>query len=648
MLFKYPNILYFLFLLLIPIIIHLVRWKRYRKVEFTNVAFLQELEIKSRKSRKLKELLILLMRLLALTFLILAFAQPFKESLALQQNITQTQNIIYLDNSKSMSILKNNVTIWQTYLQKITQLPQKQEYTILTNDQIFTDIAGSELKKLLYNIKFSHQSTNHQKIFTKLKLLLSLDTHTRKNIIYVSDLQNVFNEKIQDSLFDTNTNYYFLNENYQEIPNISIDSIWLVKTEPNFYTLSLQLSASVQQLQTPLSIIQNNEVLWHSQVNFKDSLVQKISFQLPIKNIKAKVVVNDQAFLFDNELFFCLQPITKPKILVISEKNIPNFLKKIYTDDEFVLKHISPKHLDYNKLSDYQLVILYGFKKDFQISEAFLKKYVSQYGNLVVIPAERQTESLQNLLRNWQINVGVKTDTNKVWLNHINYQHPFFKGIFTKKVKNFTYPFVKNHYVYTSQAGNSLYLLSDGSAFASLVRQNGNIFLINTPLSDKNTNFLHAASLVVPLFYQMAFYKNQPQQIYYVLGEENSFTIEASIPKDDIVKIKNDQAEYIPRQINLNKKIEIYTQNIPEKAGIYNIVHNDKVLSSIAFNDNRMENKLNFIRLPDLKNLQKINDLQEFITTENQFTRKKQLWKWFLSLALMFLLIEMLIIKFWK
>ena len=648
MLFKYPNILYFLFLLLIPIIIHLVRWKRYRKVEFTNVAFLQELEIKSRKSRKLKELLILLMRLLALTFLILAFAQPFKESLALQQNITQTQNIIYLDNSKSMSILKNNVTIWQTYLQKITQLPQKQEYTILTNDQIFTDIAGSELKKLLYNIKFSHQSTNHQKIFTKLKLLLSPDTHTRKNIIYVSDLQNVFNEKIQDSLFDTNTNYYFLNENYQEIPNISIDSIWLVKTEPNFYTLSLQLSASVQQLQTPLSIIQNNEVLWHSQVNFKDSLVQKISFQLPIKNIKAKVVVNDQAFLFDNELFFCLQPITKPKILVISEKNIPNFLKKIYTDDEFVLKHISPKQLDYNKLSDYQLVILYGFKKDFQISEAFLKKYVSQYGNLVVIPAERQTESLQNLLRNWQINVGVKTDTNKVWLNHINYQHPFFKGIFTKKVKNFTYPFVKNHYVYTSQAGNSLYLLSDGSAFASLVRQNGNIFLINTPLSDKNTNFLHAASLVVPLFYQMAFYKNQPQQIYYVLGEENSFTIEASIPKDDIVKIKNDQAEYIPRQINLNKKIEIYTQNIPEKAGIYNIVHNDKVLSSIAFNDNRMENKLNFIRLPDLKNLQKINDLQEFITTENQFTRKKQLWKWFLSLALMFLLIEMLIIKFWK
>lgn len=648
MLFKYPNILYFLFLLLIPIIIHLVRWKRYQKVEFTNVAFLQELEIKSRKSRKLKELLILLMRLLALTFLILAFAQPFKESMALQQNITQTQNIIYLDNSKSMSILKNNVTIWQTYLQKITQLPQKQEYTILTNDQIFTDIAGSELKKLLYNIKFSHKSTNHQKIFTKLKLLLSPDTHTRKNIIYVSDLQNVFNEKIQDSLFDTNTNYYFLNENYQEIPNISIDSICLVKTEPNFYTLSLQLSASVQQLQTPLSIIQNNEVLWHSQVNFKDSLVQKISFQLPIKNIKAKVVVNDQAFLFDNELFFCLQPITKPKILVISEKNIPNFLKKIYTDDEFVLKHISPKQLDYNKLSDYQLVILYDFKNDFQISEAFLKKYVSQYGNLVVIPAEKQTESLQNLLRNWQINVGVKTDTNKVWLNHINYQHPFFKGIFTKKVKNFAYPFVKNHYVYTSQVGSPLYQLSDGSAFASLVRQNGNIFLINTPLSDKNTNFLHAASLVVPLFYQMAFYKNQPQQLYYVLGEENSFTVEASIPKDDIVKIKNDQAEYIPRQINLNKKIEIYTQNIPEKAGIYNIVHNDKVLSNIAFNDNRMENKLNFIRLPDLKNLQKINDLQEFITTENQFTRKEQLWKWFLSLALMFLLIEMLVIKFWK
>ncbi len=42
--FKNPEILYFLFLLLIPILIHLFHLQKFKKVAFTNVKFLKEIE----------------------------------------------------------------------------------------------------------------------------------------------------------------------------------------------------------------------------------------------------------------------------------------------------------------------------------------------------------------------------------------------------------------------------------------------------------------------------------------------------------------------------------------------------------------------------------------------------------------------------
>ena len=77
--FKHPEILYALFLLLIPIIVHLFQLRRFEKVPFTNVKFLKQVELQTRKSSKLKKFLILCSRLLALTGLVFAFAQPLSK-----------------------------------------------------------------------------------------------------------------------------------------------------------------------------------------------------------------------------------------------------------------------------------------------------------------------------------------------------------------------------------------------------------------------------------------------------------------------------------------------------------------------------------------------------------------------------------------
>ncbi|NNC70612.1 MAG: hypothetical protein HKN90_07325, partial [Flavobacteriaceae bacterium] len=97
--FKHPEILYALFLLLIPIIIHLFQLRRFEKVAFTNVKFLKQVQIQTRKSSRLKKFLILCARLLVFTALIVAFAQPFLSSIKKDEVLN---TYIYLDNSMSM------------------------------------------------------------------------------------------------------------------------------------------------------------------------------------------------------------------------------------------------------------------------------------------------------------------------------------------------------------------------------------------------------------------------------------------------------------------------------------------------------------------------------------------------------------------
>ena len=74
--FKYPELLWALLLLLIPIIIHLFQLRRFQKEAFTNVKLLKHIKLQTRKSSQLKKWLTLLTRLLLLACIIVAFTQP--------------------------------------------------------------------------------------------------------------------------------------------------------------------------------------------------------------------------------------------------------------------------------------------------------------------------------------------------------------------------------------------------------------------------------------------------------------------------------------------------------------------------------------------------------------------------------------------
>ena len=102
--FHQASVLWALWLLAIPIVIHLFNFRRYKKIIFTKVDFLKQIEQSSQTGNVLKKRLILLSRLLALAALILAFAQPFIPVKNQKQLKGQYSISLFIDNSYSMNV----------------------------------------------------------------------------------------------------------------------------------------------------------------------------------------------------------------------------------------------------------------------------------------------------------------------------------------------------------------------------------------------------------------------------------------------------------------------------------------------------------------------------------------------------------------
>ncbi|MFN7100032.1 MAG: BatA domain-containing protein, partial [Flavobacterium sp.] len=181
--FKHPEFLYFLFLLLIPIVVHLFQLRRFKKEYFTNVRFLQALSIQSRKSSTLKKWLLLACRCLLLTALILAFAQPFFES----KDSKNANNELYiiLDNSYSMQAKGKKGELLKRAVQDLLEhAPEQTTFSLLTNTENFWNTDIKTITNALQNLEYSATPFNVEALLSQIKARKSA---FKKDIVIITD-----------------------------------------------------------------------------------------------------------------------------------------------------------------------------------------------------------------------------------------------------------------------------------------------------------------------------------------------------------------------------------------------------------------------------------------------------------------------------
>ncbi|WP_340063079.1 BatA domain-containing protein [Ascidiimonas aurantiaca] len=640
--FKHPEILWALFLLIIPVIVHLFQLRRFQKVTFTNVRLLKTVTRQTRKSATLKKWLVLLSRLLALAGLIFAFAQPFKAEQT--QASTNVQNIIYLDNSFSMESRDEKGALLFSAVQGLLEhIPENEELHLFTNNEDFFNTRIGAVKNELLQLSYTNRQLLPEEIMLKARNHFSSDTAVTKNLIWISDFQQKASSL--NDLTNTTVRVWPVKMTPQQTSNISIDSVYISAVTAN----TLEIDVLLQKSETdnnsqPVSLYLDDRLLAKASAEFNNEQKARVTFTIPSnKAFTASLTVDDSGLSYDNQLFFNLNLPEKIYVLSVNATNA-NFLERIYTDDEFSYSSANYNQLNFSLIEQQNLIILNQLPDIRESLFTALINFVEKGGYLIIIPPEQQEiGSYNRFLNRFGIRDFKKMDSVPKKVTGINFDHPVFKNVFEERVTNFQYPETRFSF-HTNQSVVPILRYQDGSPF--LFNTSG-VYVFTSPLEATVSDFINSP-LVVPVFYNIARNSMPLPRLYYDIGTSSRIAVKTKLVKDDVLYLENDEMRLIPMQQSFSNRVELITGEGPDTPGIYNVKNGDELLQKLSFNYPRDESTLVYDPESVLKGESVTTELGELYEKFKKENEVKAFWKWFVIFALVFLAIEMLLIKYFK
>ena len=644
--FKYPEILYALFALIIPIFIHLFQLQKFEKVKFTNVKLLKEIEQQTRKSSKLKKWLILISRLLLLTALILAFAQPYYGK-NIQQKPKETY--IYLDNSLSMQAKGKNGELLKIAIQDLIESFQNKnkKITLLTNDKTFKDI---DVNNELLNINYYPIQKDLHSVFLQIRSLQNMNKSTGDQIILISDFQKVNNDVFP--LKTDSVSKYYLIQLLPEIPdNIAIDSLWISQKDNDNLTLKTNIkSYNSANKNINVSFFINDELKGKTSIKLEKNKTKEIEFITQnTDDISGYINIDDADVLFDNTMYFAIPKDEKTKVLAIGKNS--SFLPKIYNKNDFDFVQSELKQLEVGDIYNQNLVILNELDQFPKYLINAIQTYIDTGGNLVIIPSNKlNIASYNDLFSSLQIGKIIDQNETKKLITKINYDHPFFKNVFIKQIKNYQYPVVYQYINTVMPNASDLLNLDNGKEFISEINKNNSkIYWIASALNNKNSNF-SSSPLIIPVFYNFALQNSTNKQLYYEIGKTNTISVRSILQKDEVLRITKGEYNFIPLQVTKIDKVILTTSNQPSKVGIYQISNKNELKKNIAYNYDRSESNLQYHSVNEniKDNVYYFSSVKNALIKINEQNKTHNLWQLFISFALIFLIAEILLQKLFK
>ncbi len=639
--FKHPEVLYFLFVLVFPILVHLFQLRRFKNEYFTNVQFLKELSIQTRKSSKIKKWLLLITRLLLLAALITAFAQPFFK--AKESKNSSNEMYIVLDNSYSMQAKGNKGELLKRAIQDLLEnTPENQTFSLITNNETYWNTDIKSIQKEIQNSNYSALPFQLESAMAKIK---SRKSANNKDVIIITDAIGLKPNQLKS--IDKNFNTYFINPEAEQKNNIAIDSVYMNQTLNNFYEIGVNLkSFGEQENAIPIGLYNYNKLLARTLVKFEKPEIS-IKFTIPKKEFNGYVSISDASLKYDNIFYFSITKPEKTNVISIGKTEKSRFLNRIYTSDEFNYSNSTLETLDYNTLEKQDAIVLNELENLPQALVTNIKSFVEKGGILVFIPStESKIGETNRLLGSLgQIQYGKNQNTTKL-ISKIAFQHPLFQSVFEKKIDNFQYPNTKQNFQINA-ANPPILSYDDQSCFLTSIQNPvSSVYVFAAPINKMNSNFQNSP-LIVPIFYNMVQNNQKTGLNAITIGENQPFLVTTNLSKDEILEVKNENDKFIPTQQIFNNKVKLQFNDYPIFAGNFGIYKKDEIVRNISFNYNRSESDLEEpqIQLSGFKVVKSIETVFNNLLSDRS---NNEIWKIFVILTLLFLFLEVLIQKLVK
>ncbi|MEO8087193.1 MAG: BatA domain-containing protein [Bacteroidota bacterium] len=679
--FVYPGFLFALSALSIPIIIHLFNFRRFKRILFTNVRFLQEIKQDTRSRSKLKHLLILLARLLAIAFLVLAFAQPLIPA-SNAVIIGGIKNVsVYIDNSFSMDAIGKNGSLIESAKRKAREIANAYQpvdhFQLLTNDfegRHQRIVNREEFLQMVDEVKLSSSVRSLSEVVTRQKdAMRNIEDIEHKIDLYeISDFQKSVAD-IENISYDSTIQINLVPLVAASKKNLFIDTCSLATpfvqlNTQNELTIRLQNISDADAESVPVKLFINGtqRSLTSLTIPAQSSAETKLSFTVSQPGWQqAKISIADDPVVFDDNYFLSFEVKDHLNVLSINETKTSPYIDALFgTDPYFQLKNSPVNQVDYAAFLSDNLIVLNNLKEISSGLAQELKKYVSQGGALMIFPGQDiNSVSYQDFYQAIQANPLSRMVEADDKVSFIEKKNPIFSDVFEKKnvSENIDYPLVSKHYQSLAGSHSSqevLMKLQSGDVFFSSMQSGkGKIYLCASPLDETCTNFPRHA-LFVPLMLKAAMSGFNSFQQSQVVGANNPIEIPAvQLSGENLVHLLNNDEKFdiIPETRLVNGKPVIIAHNQVTNSGNYSLVANDKLLAAVSFNFDRRESDLSCFSAVELKAmaeksgfqtltlLDENKELTHTIASQNEGTR---LWKYCIWLTLLFLACEVLLIRF--
>jgi phage-related protein len=675
----YPQFLWALFFLAIPVIVHLFNLRRYKILKFSGIRFLKQITEETQKQSKLKHLLILLSRLLAVLFLVLAFTQPVIFNQKQQSNTGEKLISIFIDNSNSIQNSSNDIDELEnakSFARSIVKAFSNNERFILQTNNFDVKyqrtFSKSEILKEIDLIQIAQNSSSIHEMHQKANHILNsvLMSNFQHQIYFISDNQ-LPQHQISELKLTQNEQLFLVNNSHFPEDNLSLDSLWLeqpiIKVAETFNLQFKIKNHGANDFQLfPVYLKLNNESKSPVNISLSSNQSQVGTFSISVAdtgNYFGEIYIEDNQYTFDNKLFFSFKVESSIAVIHLFNKNPNKYIQTaLQTEPSLAVKSYYIKAVDFSALFNCEVLVLDHLDQYSSGLTSSLNQFLEQGKTIILFPSNNlnfnEFNALGNSL-NWFSNL--KVDTNVTQISKLNTESAILKNVFQSKEKQINLPNIGKRYYF--QAFPSVFedwqlkLYSNYTHTALYAVDGGKILFFGSDLNDPQ-NGIPQHAVFLPIFLQTIFRSKSISSIYFTSNAP--FVVKLPSKNIDITNLTinsiDNSIQIKPYSYKTKNAYSIQVFANQLKAGHYLIHDNAELNAPLSINLSNNESSILYFTKNDILNLSPNLSNQIFEFSSDISSEKLELnirsmnfgtslWKYFIIAALCFLLAEILLLK---
>jgi hypothetical protein len=675
--FLYPNFLWALAALAIPIIIHLFYFRRFKKVAFSNVKFLKEVKEETSMRSRLRNLLVLLARCLAVAALVFAFAQPFIPSA--REVLTGKKAVsLFVDNSFSMGAESDQAPLLQIAKDRARDIVNaygvEDRFQVVDNNFSGRNqrlVGQEEALGLIDQVTVVPASRRLSVVAARQRSALRTENIDNRISYLVSDFQRNIADLSADQL-DTSVQTNLVPLTAVRERNVGIDSAWFEAPVPQLNQNNLLLvrvrnygAEDLDNVRLSLNYLGQNKPEGTLVIPAQSYVIDSVYLNITEPGIgKAELRITDFPVQFDDKYFISFRTADKVKVLNIDDDGQPNRNLRAALGglSVFAANYIGSRNIDYGSLGTNDLIVMTDQQSVGSGLAEQLRLYVENGGNLLIFPPQNADVASYNTFL-----TRVSADRLEPFseqareVSGLNRREFIFKDVFRNRSSALRLPATTGNFPIGklgSRRQQALLTYRDGSsALAKYTLGEGNVYLSSAPLDIEINNLALNAEIFIPMLYKMGISSGRRRQAAYTIGEDEVIqTSRRGATAELVFKLRGSNGEFIPEQRSVDNRVLLTLNNQVPEAGIYDLVLGEEIVDAFAFNYDRKESDLDYLNGAELAELANIPNVA-LLDAANQASligdiRERNegtpLWRYFIWIALGALLVEVLLLRFWK